>query len=518
MTNICLLIKYNFLKFANYIGGKKKNKSTISAILICIVLGVGVLALYSIQAWSMFKGLSPLGLSKICLFHGVLIALSVVVILGIMRAVGEKKQSDENLLLSLPLKKIEIVVAKTFSKYIFDFFFSFALIMPFSIIYMIYEGFSVLLLIFSLLLVMLIPMLSVGLSYIASFVISNIFNRSKYSSLLKSFCSVFIMIIILGLMMIKTIGYGSIAPENINTYFSDRPLTNALTNFIFNRDLVSIIITLCITIIPFVLGIFSFSSTLGKDSVGFKSKNKELKFTCFKSEFSSLVKKELSNYASNTAYVSNTIMSPVLILIFAILFCTMGLNGVGEKFGVAISQQMAGGVIALATIFILSMSLISCSTISLEGKNIWILKSSPINLNLLFLSKAMLQLIITLPSVILSSLLLLICLKLSFLDFLIVLLLPIIFDILNSFTGVLINLFLPKLDYENDAQVVKQSLAVLVNILSSIVLAIIPVLFYLYVIKDIYLVALICAGIYLLLNAIVVALLFTKGKKLFKRL
>lgn len=518
MSNIKTLLKYNFLKLVGSFKGKKKKRSTIVAIVLLCLVGAGILAVYTLQAWSMFRGLSPLGLSKICLFHSALIALSVMTIFGLMRSVGEKKQKDENLLLSLPLKKSQIVISKTVSKYLFDFFLAFVLIMPFSVLYMIFEGFNALLLIFSILLTILLPFLSVGISYIANFVILRLFARTKYSNLLKSMCSVFLMILVLAFMFVKTIGYGTISPNNVNTYFSDRPLTNALTNFMLNQDLVSIIVTLAITIIPFVIGLMCYSLTIGKDSVGYSSKAKTLKFTKTKTPFFSMLKKELSAYANNTAFVSNTIMSPVLIMIVSILFASMGLDGISQKLGVTISQDMAGGVLTVIFLAMLSMAVISCSTVSLEGKNLWILKSSPVDVNLVLFSKAMLHVLINLPAIVVSSIIAGIFLKLSFVNFVLLLFVPTMFNFMMAFMGVFINLCLPKLEFENDVQVVKQSLAVLVAILVGLALTIVPVLVYVYLISDIVIVSLIALGLYTLLTIISILLLFTKGKKLFNSL
>ena len=514
-----VLIKYNFLRTLGGLQGKKKRKSTISASITLVLLGLGILALYSFQAYSMFKGLAPLGLSQICVFHGVLVAFSVLLILGVMRSASKKKQTDEDMLLSLPIKKYDIVLSKTMGKYILDNLLCFALVMPFVVIYMIYEGFSLTMLLCSLFLVVSLPLFSVGISYICGFIISRIFNKSKHANLIKSLFSVFILMLVMALLLVKTFGYGVISPENAGVYFSDRPITFTLTKFLLGGDAISFIWLLILTITPFVLGIILYSLSLGKSGVGYKSSKKEIVFSNAKSPLKSMVKKEVSFYAESSAFVSNTILSPLLMIVISIMACSLGVEGFSNKLGVSLNNEMFAGILTLIFLFSLSTAIISCSTISLEGKNFWILKSSPIKEKYIFHSKALLQIIMTVPAIILSSILLLIFLKLSLFDFLMTLCVPVLFAVLLSYGGLLINLLFPKMEWEEETQVIKQSVACLITMFGGMVLSLIPLgLFLLLPNFSLHLIGLISGAIYLVLLVMCVSLLFTKGKKLLNKI
>ena len=97
-------------------------------------------------------------------------------------------------------------------------------------------------------------------------------------------------------------------------------------------------------------------------------------------------------------------------------------------------------------------------------------------------------------------------------------LITLIFLMLTNILGILINLWVPKLNWENEVQVVKQSLSVLLSMVFNFVLAVVPVVIYLIFEIDIKLVAMITLGLYVVCLITFAVLLFTKGKKRFYKL
>ena len=143
MSNLKILLKTNLNLMLGRLQGKKERKPTLIAFILLLLGGLGIFALYSYQAYSMFKGLGSLGLNNLCLFHAYLTALSVMVIIGVMRVSGNTKTSDSELLLSLPIKKRDIIISKTINKYLFDLFFSITLVLPYIVLYQIFTRISI---------------------------------------------------------------------------------------------------------------------------------------------------------------------------------------------------------------------------------------------------------------------------------------------------------------------------------------------------------------------------------------
>lgn len=519
MTNLKILLKNNFNIFLGTIQGKKKRKSTTAAVSVLILGIVGIYALYTFQAFSMFKGLGELGLYDLCVFHGIITTLSVLTIIAVMRSSGTNMTSDTDLLLSLPICKKDIVISKTVNKYIFDLFFSFALLTPFLFLYLFFAGFNWFIFVSGFFIVFFLPLMTIGISYICDFLITRIFNRSKHSALLKSMFSVLILVLVMGFLLVKTFGYGSVSYESMNAYFIDRPLANTFLNFILFQKIDSIFICLGVMILPFIIGMILFICNFGKSFSSSSSKTSLLVFKENKGCFKSMFRKEIGFYATTPAWVVNTIIGPIFILVFAIVIGSMGVEKVGSLIGIDVPITLLVGFTAVIFSFFIATATITSSSFSLEGKNLWILKSSPVKEQTLFLAKSMLGVVIILPFVLLSSIIVSICLKLSFVDFLIILTIPTLANLILSVAGVFINLWLPKLEWSDPTQPVKQGLATLVTMILGISLALIPIgLYFLAKNLSVPILALITLGVYLIILFVFSFLLFTKGKTLYRKL
>lgn len=519
MNNLKILLKNELNLLVGRIRGKQGKMSVVTA---GVLLGIGLfalLALYSFQAYTMVDAFSKMGVAKLAVFHGLITALSVAVIIGVIRISAKTKSLDTDLLLSMPIKKWTIIVTKTISKYVFDFFFVFVLLAPYLVLYMIFDGFDVVFLIMSLLLVFLLPLMSVGLSYVIDFVTTRMFNRVRIGGLLKSIFSVFVFATILVLLTIKTSTYGTVQFASMEDYFADRPITNILLKFLFERSFISIFVLLVITIIPFIIGMILFSFNYGKDLLGYVGKNKNYSFKCSKSGFANMFKKEITYYANTPAYIINTIIGPIMILVLSIMIASMGVDKIMGYLGVNVSLDLIVGFIVLVFLGAISMTYISACSVSLEGKNFWIIKSLPINEKVLFFAKIFNNFIIIEPFVLISSIILFVSLKLSFLQFLCLLLVPTLFALLISCGGLLINIWLPRFDWEREEQVVKQGMSTLITMIYGLVLTCVPVALYLVFDVTSFITLFITSlSLYIVIFVAIVFALFSIGIKRFRKL
>ena len=172
MSNLKILLKNNFNMLLGRLQGKKKREFSSVAIALLIAGSVGLIALYSLQSWGMFVGLGSHGLGKLLVFHGIITTLTTILIIGVMRVTAKTKGSDTDFLLSLPIKKRDIVISKLISEYLFDLFFCVMLLLPFIVMYEITAPvFEINVLIFGIITVLFLPLLSVGISQIMKFII-----------------------------------------------------------------------------------------------------------------------------------------------------------------------------------------------------------------------------------------------------------------------------------------------------------------------------------------------------------
>lgn len=517
MNNLKILFKNNFNILLGTLQGKKKRKSTIVATVLLVLGALGVFALYSLQAFSMFNGLSALHLEKVCLFHAILTTLTVLVIIGIMRTSASSRASDADFLLSLPIKKRDIIISKTFNLYAYDFCFAFMLFVPYLVLYQVFAGFSAQVFCLGVAFLFLIPLVSVSISYLFDFVVSRLFNRLRLGGLLKSFVLVFVFVLIMVLMLFKTFTYGSADFANLDSYFADRPISNFVLNFIFCPNVLNVLVVVLVPILVFALAVCLYVFDFGKTFASYSSSKTDLKFSSGKRTLSMLFKKELYAYATTPAYIINTIIGPIMILAFGIFVAFSGYDGICSFLGMSLDKNLLAGIFAILFSVMCATAPISACSISLEGKNVWLLKSSPINEKQLFLSKMLVHFSIVQPCILLSSAVLSIFLNFDLLQFAVVLVVPTLSNLVVCALGLLLNLIFPKFDFDNPSKVVKQSLPVLLCMVFGTLLSILP-----YGVFKLFgslsfgtMFAVVCL-VYATVFAILATIVFTKGVKMFR--
>ena len=120
-------------------------------------------------------------------------------------------------------------------------------------------------------------------------------------------------------------------------------------------------------------------------------------------------------------------ISPIMIIIMSILLVVSGVDKVGEMLEV---PNFASGIalfIPFIMAMMMSMSPTTHSSISLEGKNLWIIKSIPVEIKEIFYSKIMVNLTITIIPILFSSTILSIFLELDVITIIYIFILPIIY-------------------------------------------------------------------------------------------
>ena len=498
---------------------KRKQKSNTSGIALIALGVVGIFVLSFFQAYSIFLGMAELGIPQIALFNGFLIAIIITVISSVMKVTGTQTTNDASLLLSLPISKQTIVLAKTVSKYLFDLFIVFVFLLPYIVLYNYFAGFDALFSILGLLMIVLIPLLSVGLNGLLNYVISNIFSKTRYAALLKSMLSLVFFVLTMVLFGFSMPSYGMISPEAADAFISSFPPISYFLNVMLSFSLANFMIVLCLTFIPFLLGTWLFSKHYGKETVGYSSKNKTLDFSKKGSLLGSLVGKEFKRYFLTPIYVLNTIIGPIFIVIATVAICILGVSGLENMMQMPLPTEFAFGMLTVMFVMFTSLTMISASAISLEGKHLWVLKSLPICAKTLLFAKALPNLLLTAPILLVCSAAISIVLKFQFVQGLLFVLIPIIMSVIVSFGGLLINLKFPRLDWVDETSAVKQSMSVLLAMLGGMAITILPILLLsAFQSLSILTIGWITLALYGAIAALISWLLFTKGQNLLNKI
>lgn len=184
----------------------------------------------------------------------------------------------------------------------------------------------------------------------------------------------------------------------------------------------------------------------------------------------SLCRREFRRYFASGVYVSNTILGPVMgtVLSGAIFF--MGMDRIGQMLSLPVDLS---GLIPFLVGGVFCMMPPVCVSVSMEGKQFWIVKTLPISTKTILDAKILMNLLLMLPFYLVSEVFLILALKPGIAELVGLLVIPVVIALFSCVYGVAVNLRLPVLEWENEVSVVKQSAASLLGGMGGLLLALI---------------------------------------------
>ena len=188
MSNIFLLIK-NYYKMFFCKLFKSKNK--LPAFLLLILLGSSFFIMFVSLSYNTINTAISLDIPELALSSFSITILMFVFMLIISESSPIRKNNDEELLLSLPFKKREVVTSKIVYYLSFDLLIILFLILPSYVIYCILvKGSSWFILVRALYVIICSTLFATGISGIISTYLIKMSKRFRYSNIINSIFSV----------------------------------------------------------------------------------------------------------------------------------------------------------------------------------------------------------------------------------------------------------------------------------------------------------------------------------------
>jgi len=537
MRNSFLLIKNYVMCFLGSLIKNKKSPKYITAVIIFVSFSaiiVGAFTMTAVTSTTMFVQIAANnpGAERLAMYGNCSTALMIMLLLTIMRSAYTNKNTDVVFLLSMPFKKSEIVFSKLFYNYIFDLLTVIGVLLPSYIVYItlvpnLTSAIQTQILLRGVLLVLLLPLLTNALAILISYIIEKIASLFRNKSLIRTLfivvvCIAYIICYFYLQMLITGASEGSNVDDITNMFNALWPM-KILALFSLDGDLPSLLYIVLLTIVPFIGAAWLKTKLLFVDSNNVQVKSKKLKFKQHSATYTLFVK-ELKYYFSMPIYVLNTILGAVMYVALVVALLVLDVD---EIIGYFRTIPSLPSIIMDEPIFtivvLLSMCITLCVTtntsISLEGKNFWILKVNPISHRTVFTAKVLLNLALTVIPVVLGGFVL--SFKFGFINLWVLILIPLASTILSAIAGIYINLLYPKFDWESEDAVIKRSMSSFLGLFAGTVIIIIPVLMYWstwYKLIDVYSMSALFIGYLFIVISLLLVLLDTRGKKMFEKL
>jgi ABC-2 type transport system permease protein len=231
-----------------------------------------------------------------------------------------------------------------------------------------------------------------------------------------------------------------------------------------------------------------------------------------------LYQKEIKRYFASTLYVFNTAFGAVLVVIGSVALAFMG----EEKLGVMLEMPGLPDIMKSAAPFALALfaclSATTPASISMEGNKLWQLKALPVKTRDLFRSKCLVSITVMAPAIVVAATVLNFVLKADALTAVLMYAVPLVYTVFIARVGLYVNLCVPKLDWQNEAEVVKQGASVMVTLLIGMAAGILPIVWLTGVKDNAMLYGYILLAAIIALTAFTGVLLQKDGAKRFARL
>ena len=483
MNNILTLLKIEFSKSFSK-NSMKQNKaksiSFISIVGLVVVLGILLSSLYSyIYGQTFVEAANQQGVEvSVAIVPLVILFASVTSMLtffsGITQSRGILIGNDYDMLVSLPIKKRDIIASKVINLYLVELLYSSIIMIPHGIVVSILAH-NVIFVFACIILALFISALPLVLSIIFAFISSLIADKFKYGNIISIILYAILIAGIFALSfstsssrnaqdmaMVFTTASSIAKWINPSILFAEMALNS---NFAFILVFVGISI-LSVALVVTVLSVFydGLHETIHSMKANYKYERKELKS---KKQLKALFGNEVRRLVSSKMYFLNSVAGLITTLFMSVImgfmFSKYSPAKPTEEFMKLIHDYAFVG--ALVVMFGLGITNTCSVGISMEGQNFWLVKTLPINYKKYMWAKLLLALVLTVPVSLISSTVLVIFIMPDWYSILAIYLIPLYYVCLTVVLGLLINLTFYKLKWKSEQEVVKNSSAVIISML-----------------------------------------------------
>lgn len=491
-----ILIKKQFKEcFRNYFintkTGKAKSKAAIIgvfALFAFIMLSLGVCFL------GLATGVVDLLKTQYSWLYYALFAM-ITIGLGTFASVFNTSSSlykarDNDLLLSMPIKPAYILISRISLVYGLSLMYSSMAWIPICLLSFFISKFNISVLIIDLILLIVITIFTTVLSCLLGYIIAKATGKAKRKSLI----TVLITVIFMGAYYFVCFRLQNILESILLNSEKIANIFSTYGYFIYQLALAAegnIISLIIIIVINLILGYVCYRllarsyTKIITSSNNVKSQTKKITYSNKSSIDYTLLKKEAKRFVETPIYLLNCGLGVVFVLVIAVASLIKQndiyiLLDTIKEFLPEVNSFIP--LLIIGTIgLVIGLNNIATPSISLEGKNLWVLKSLPIDTYRILNAKKKLQLLVNVIPSIIASLIMCYAFKLDLLNTTFVVIVIYFFEEIHSCIGILLALVNPNFVWTNETQPVKQDVMILVAMFISLVIilaSIVPYYFY----------------------------------------
>lgn len=465
MRKLLLLIKANLL---GILSTKKKNKKA-EALKISSFIFLFLFFLFLATIYEYFTIKRLVSLNYLELFMPIVLASELLFTLMLMLfSVKDMlfNSKDYELLQSLPISNRKIILSKLFTVYLYEYIISTIIIYPALVLYAIYSQnyWSILL---GFLMSFCVPVIPLAISALFGFTFGLLFEKSRFKNIILT-------IIYLGFMNF-TFAFSFMMSSGLSFYFDYANffmkyfLPIKWFNLGLNFDFWALAWYFLLNTFTIILLVLVVSIRYKKicNYVLYSSTHKEYKKKKLKkvSHKRALYHKEFIHFFKTPSFLMNSLVGSVVNILVGIssFFIFKGANNQLAKLVDGFYYTIPAAVLLIS-----SISNLGSNIFSIDGGYLWLYESMPISPREIINAKLYFVFTIILPFSFIGALLMCIAIKMDLGSIILITASSVLLVASVILVHMLINLCFPKLDWENETALLKQSKATICSMLVTI--------------------------------------------------
>ena len=479
----------NQLRYEN---NKKKRGQSVTVLIGITLLGIILVGFSSLIGF----GYGIMGMAEVIPGFALTMVSLVTLIFSFLKTSGYLFAfQDYDMLMSLPLSVKTIGTGKFLYMYLNNLLFSLAVMLPMGSAYLIYSfslSFAVkaAACLMWIVAAVLAPLLPMTVAAVFGTIATAIGSKSRFKVLVQV---VFMMIFVCGLIALNIFLNTMEIGDNGEFIHRIEDITQIVQQQVHRFYPISVLFDTAVNkqgILEFLgfvvlsLGVYYlFAVLVAKKyhtiNTALMSKGKKtvyhMKEQKARSVIASMVYKEWKRMLSSAPYLLNIGVGMLLSVVASVVCLTVGRSMLMENEKVfKIILECRYSAPFMVAIF-LTMSCTTSVSLSLEGKNLWILLSLPVSWKTILKSKMAFNMVFLLPAAFICTVCFGITLQLDALSFLLFFAALVSVISFSTVIGMFFNVCFQKYQWENEVEVVKQGMSVSLGILVNMFLQMILV-------------------------------------------
>ncbi|RGT57887.1 hypothetical protein [Solobacterium moorei] len=500
MNQIIHLSKAKFLNTLpmNDLCGNNKQKRNIAVLFIVIIVYMAI----NVGAFSVTTTMNLIHTGLVEYVYASLLSLTSIVLITLLLFTLNAllfEGNDYEMLQSLPVSLRDIIASKLLIVYTFAFCFTCGMMLPGMVVHVLITH-AYLQFVFGIVSLVFVPVIPIGIAIIFGVGILYIASFAKHTMVLKILLSVLLFIgLLIGSYFLQSVG-------GLSTEIGLQMLQKYPLSLIFLK---SNLLYACISI---VVSVLIFYMLTWKYEVLHKLSTKRRVIyhdATFKhhSAFHALYQKELKRFFGSYLAVINQGFGVIMLVIGSILLVFVPPTVLFSMLKVSRIPVNVGDYIPLVIAGMLAFTFPSASSLSLEGKNLWIIQTAPVKMLDIIFSKISVTLSLHLIGYVCAIIAVFLRFSLSVEQMIAVLLIPLAYSIFTAILGFSLDYRFANYSWDNEVVPIKQNLQIGLTMLTSLFMVGLPILLSVSLLMNLYFAMYLVASILLMLSMILFLLL-----------